>query len=240
MPERRAMDDSSNKIGSYNPMTSPATVEIDTDKALDWLEKGAQPTDTARAILRFKGVLYKKHLMRGVKKGALTQEQADQMFSDFMTAKNERVAARLEKSKQAELDRMAAISGTAPVVEEVVEEVEEAVEAVAEATEENAKEATEATEEAATAVEEVAESAAEAVEEAVKEETKEVKEAVEETAEKAEEVSAETAEKAEEVVEEAAEKVEEVVEEATKEAEEVVAEVADKGDEAAEAADPED
>lgn len=147
------------QIGSYNPMTSPATIEIDSEKALDWLNKGAQPTDTARAILRFKGVLYKKHLQRGVKKGALTQEQADKMYEDFMSAKNTRVAERIEATKQAARDRMAAISGTAPViVEEVVEEVaeeaaeaaeavaEEGAEAVAEApAEEAAPEATEET-----------------------------------------------------------------------------------------------
>ena len=64
------------KIGTYNPMTKPATIDLDRDAAFDWLMKGAQPTDTARAILRFKGVLYRKHLQRGVKKGAMTQEQA--------------------------------------------------------------------------------------------------------------------------------------------------------------------
>lgn len=144
------------QIGSYNPMTSPATIEIDSEKALDWLHKGAQPTDTARAILRFKGVLYKKHLQRGVKKGALTQEQADKMYDDFMSSKNARVAARFEATKQAELNRMAAISGTAPVIEEVVEEAS-VEEAAAEGDETPAEErpaaeeapAAEATEEAA-------------------------------------------------------------------------------------------
>ena len=72
------------KIGSYNPMTVPATIELDREKAYDWLNKGAQPTDTARAILRFKGVLYRKHLMRGVKKGALTVEQADEMYQKWI------------------------------------------------------------------------------------------------------------------------------------------------------------
>ena len=64
------------RLGSYNPMTKPATIEIDREKAFDWLQKGAQPTDTVRAILRFKGVYYRRHLMRGVAKGALTEEQA--------------------------------------------------------------------------------------------------------------------------------------------------------------------
>ena len=158
------------KIGSYNPMTSPATIEIDTERALDWLVNGAQPTDTARAILRFKGVLYKKHLQRGVTKGALTEEQAEQLYADFMKAKDERMAARVEKSKQDKLDRMAAISGTAPVVEEVVEEVVEAVESAesAESPEEpaaepaNAEAAEEATATEEAPAEEVVEVAADA------------------------------------------------------------------------------
>ena len=59
------------KIGTYNPMTVPATINLDREEAFDWLMKGAQPTDTARAILRYKGVMYRKHLQRGVSKGAL-------------------------------------------------------------------------------------------------------------------------------------------------------------------------
>ena len=75
------------KIGTYNPMTKPATIELDRDAAYDWLTKGAQPTDTVRAILRFKGVYYKKHLMRGLKKGALTQEQVDTLLKQWIDAK---------------------------------------------------------------------------------------------------------------------------------------------------------
>ena len=159
------------KIGSYNPMTSPATIEIDTDRALDWLINGAQPTDTARAILRYKGVLYKKHLQRGVTKGALTEEQAEQMYTDFMKAKNERLESRLEKSKQERLDRMAAISGTAPVVEEVLEETEvaEVADAAESATEEAA--APESAEETAPDVADTSEESTEAAEESVEEET---------------------------------------------------------------------
>ncbi|GLR16226.1 30S ribosomal protein S16 [Portibacter lacus] len=98
-------------IGSYNPMTSPATIELDQDKALEWMEKGAQPTETARAILRFKGVLYKKHLKRGVDKGAFTAEKADEMWTAWIAAKDEKIAARKAKSAQDKLDRWAAISG---------------------------------------------------------------------------------------------------------------------------------
>jgi small subunit ribosomal protein S16 len=88
------------KIGTYNPMTKPATIELDRDMAYDWLMKGAQPTDTARAILRFKGVMYRKHLMQGVKKGALTQEQADEKLTAWIEAKEEKVAARFEATKK--------------------------------------------------------------------------------------------------------------------------------------------
>lgn len=88
------------KIGSYNPMTKPATIDIDRDKAYDWLMKGAQPTDTARAILRFKGVMYRKHLNRGVKKGAMTQEQADKLYQEFVDAKEAKVAARFEETRK--------------------------------------------------------------------------------------------------------------------------------------------
>lgn len=68
------------QIGSYDPTTIPASVEINKDKALDWLQKGAQPTDTVHKILSFKGILYHKHLLRGVKKGVVPQEVADQKW----------------------------------------------------------------------------------------------------------------------------------------------------------------
>ena len=86
------------KIGTYNPLTVPATIDIDRDKAFDWMNKGAQPTDTVRAILRFKGLGYRKHLQKGVDKGAITQEQADKLYNDWITAKEEKVAKRREKA----------------------------------------------------------------------------------------------------------------------------------------------
>ncbi len=121
------------KIGVYNPMTKPATIDIDRDKAYDWIMKGAQPTDTVRAILRFKGVLYRKHLMRGVKKGALTQEEADKKYEEWIEAKEAKIAARFEKSRQEKLEFYAQISGKPPIKEVPVAEAEEEV---AEATEE--------------------------------------------------------------------------------------------------------
>ena len=71
------------RVGSYNPNTNPATIDLDFDKALSWLQKGAQPTDTVRTILSFKGVLYKNHLLKGVLKGAFSEEVAEEKFKDW-------------------------------------------------------------------------------------------------------------------------------------------------------------
>ena len=110
------------KIGTYNPMTSPATINLNSEVAYEWLEKGAQPTDTVRAILSFKGVMYKKHLMRGVKKGALTTEEADAKYQTWVGAKTEKVAKRVEQKKEEVSKFHQMVSGTAKVkkVEEVV------------------------------------------------------------------------------------------------------------------------
>lgn len=85
------------RIGSYNPVTDPATIEINFDRAMDWLQKGAQPTDTVRAILSYKGVMMKKHLMEGVKKGALTEEQAEAKFQAWLTEKESKIQAKKEQ-----------------------------------------------------------------------------------------------------------------------------------------------
>ena len=91
--DSRAPRDGKNieKLGVYNPNTNPATIELDIDGALTWLEKGAQPTDTCRAILSYKGVLYKKHLQGGVKKGAFSQEEADSRFEKWLNEKANKV-----------------------------------------------------------------------------------------------------------------------------------------------------
>lgn len=102
------------RLGSYNPMTKPATIEIDREKAFEWLQKGAQPTDTVRAILRFKGVYYKKHLMRGVQKEALTAEEAETKYQAWIDAKEAKVAARAEQTAKEKVDRLATLSGTPP------------------------------------------------------------------------------------------------------------------------------
>ena len=91
------------RLGSYNPNTNPATIEINFEKALDWVNKGAQPTDTCRAILSYKGILYKKHLEGGVKKGALTEEQAEAKFAQWLEGKAIKIEGKkeiLSKSKQ--------------------------------------------------------------------------------------------------------------------------------------------
>jgi len=89
------------KLGSYNPNTNPATIELDVDAAVKWLQKGAQPTDTAKAILSYKGVLLKKHLLGGVTKGALTQEQADEKFKAWIEEKDSKISAKENKLSSA-------------------------------------------------------------------------------------------------------------------------------------------
>jgi small subunit ribosomal protein S16 len=93
------------KIGLYNPLTDPATIDIDFDKALGWLQNGAQPTDTCRAILQYKGVMMKKHLLEGVKKGAFDEAEADRRFNEWLKSKEEKIEAKksgLEKKGEEE------------------------------------------------------------------------------------------------------------------------------------------
>ncbi|AMR30877.1 30S ribosomal protein S16 [Mucilaginibacter sp. PAMC 26640] len=82
------------RVGSYNPNTNPATIDINFEKTLEWVNNGAQPTDTCRAILSYKGVLYKKHLEGGVKKGALTAEQADAKFAEWLDQKDSKITGK--------------------------------------------------------------------------------------------------------------------------------------------------
>ena len=84
------------KLGIYNPNTNPATIELDVDSSVKWLQNGAQPTDTARAILSYKGVLLKNHLAGGVRKGALTEEQAEEKFNAWLQEKEGKVDAKKE------------------------------------------------------------------------------------------------------------------------------------------------
>ena len=84
------------KIGTYNPNTNPAAVNIDNDRALNWLEKGAQPTDTARTLLSYRGIMYKHHLNGGVRKGAFTQEDADKKFEIWLKEKTAKIQSKEE------------------------------------------------------------------------------------------------------------------------------------------------
>ncbi|ARN78779.1 30S ribosomal protein S16 [Nonlabens spongiae] len=94
------------KLGTYNPNTNPATINLDVDSAIKWLNNGAQPTDTANSLLRYKGALLKKHLQGGVKKGALTEEQAEEKFNAWLEEKEAKIAGKAS-SLQAEADAAA-------------------------------------------------------------------------------------------------------------------------------------
>jgi len=83
------------RIGDYNPLTIPATINLNVDRAFEWVMNGAQPTDTVRKMLTFKGVMYKKHLQRGVTKGAFDQEEADKRFNEWAEAKMSKVQERM-------------------------------------------------------------------------------------------------------------------------------------------------
>jgi small subunit ribosomal protein S16 len=82
------------KIGIYNPRTDPATIDVNFEKALGWLENGAQPTDTCRAILKYKGVMMKRHLIEGVKKGAFDEAEADRRFNEWLKGKEEKIEVK--------------------------------------------------------------------------------------------------------------------------------------------------
>jgi small subunit ribosomal protein S16 len=95
------------KIGSYNPNTNPATIDLDVDSAVKWLQNGAQPTDTAKAILSYKGALLKNHLAGGVAKGALTEEQAEAKFNAWLDEKDAKIEAKKAGLSKAEADAKA-------------------------------------------------------------------------------------------------------------------------------------
>jgi len=108
------------RLGSYNPNTNPATIEINFEKALDWVNKGAQPTDTCRAILSYKGVMYKKHLEGGVKKGALTAEQAEAKFAEWLESKAGKIEGKKESlTKSKDEVKKAALAAEAKKKEDI-------------------------------------------------------------------------------------------------------------------------
>ncbi len=95
------------KLGVYNPNTNPAIIELDLDGAVTWLQNGAQPTDTARAILSYKGAMLKNHLAGGIKKGALTEEQAAEKFEAWVKEKESKVEAKTDGLAKAQADEKA-------------------------------------------------------------------------------------------------------------------------------------
>ncbi len=142
------------KLGTYNPNTNPATIDINFERTLNWVQVGAEMSDTARAILSYKGVLYKNHLLKGVAKGALTAEQVEAKFNAWLAEKDAKItgkkdglaknaaadkAARMKAEAETNAAKAAAVEAkNAPVVEEeeVVAEAEES--AVEEGTTEEA------------------------------------------------------------------------------------------------------
>ena len=137
------------KLGTYNPNTNPATIDIDFDGALNWMKKGAQPTDTVRALLSYKGVIYKNHLDKGVAKGAFSQEDADKKFEAWLEEKAAKIdskKSKLESDKEAAAKKALAAeteanakkaasiaAKTAELAGEVADAVEDAVEGAVEA-----------------------------------------------------------------------------------------------------------
>ena len=166
------------RIGSYNPNTNPAIIDINFDRALDWVMKGAQPTDTVRAMLSYRGILYKKHLLNGVKKGALTNDQVEERFNAWLQEKESKIETKKDQlSKDAKTAHDKAMS-----LEK--EKSDSRATALATALATAANEAA-----AAAAAEETPEAAAEETPEAAAEETPEA--AAEETPEAAAEKTSE-------------------------------------------------
>ncbi|HAX14964.1 MAG: 30S ribosomal protein S16 [Bacteroidota bacterium] len=144
------------KLGSYNPNTNPATIDLDVDSSVKWLQNGAQPTETAKRLLSYTGVLLKNHLAGGVRKGALTEEQAEEKFNAWVEEKASKVEAKKEGlTKAQEKARKEALAAEKAVNEARIaaaqpeEEVAEEAAPEAEATTEEAPAAEESNEEEA-------------------------------------------------------------------------------------------
>ena len=199
------------KIGTYNPNTNPATVDLDIDAAVKWLENGAQPTDTARTLLSYRGALLKHHLQGGVSKGALTQEDADAKFEAWLEDKGNRIQAKVDglskEEAKAQADAFAAekavnekrVSDAKALDEEAATEAAAAVaaeEAAANPEVEEAPIAEEVKEEAPVTEAKEAPVAEEAKEETPAAEAKEEAPVAEEAKEEAKEEAADTTEEA--------------------------------------------
>ncbi|MBO3699459.1 30S ribosomal protein S16 [Roseivirga sp. E12] len=223
------------KIGTYNPNTDPASINIDNDKAFDWVMKGAQPTDTVRAMLSYRGVMFRKHLQVGVDKGAISQEDADKKLAAWVEDKESKISGKTDQLAKAKAEaRKAKLEAEAKVSAaraEAIAAKNVVVEEVAEEEVEETAEATEAVEAEAPVVEEAATEETPVVEEAPAEEVvAEEAPAVEEAP--AEEVAAEAAPEVEETPAEEAPAAEEAEEAPKAEAEEAPA--ADASEDAAE------
>jgi len=118
------------KLGRYNPNTNPASIEINEDKALDWVMKGVQPTNTVRAILSYKGILIRKHLQLGVQKGAITQKDADAKFQEWKKQKDAAIENKKKKLSKKETEaKKAALEAEAKVKEARAEAIKKKAEA---------------------------------------------------------------------------------------------------------------
>ena len=219
------------RIGMYNPNTNPATIELDFDRALEWLQKGAQPTETCRAILSYKGVLMKKHLLEGVKKNAFSEEEAEKRFDNWLNEKEAKIQDKRDKIKKSdEADIKQKIEIESQIREAKAQEIakknaalaEEAEKATAESTEqdetsppetdeaavvEEAEKATETVEEKEAEVKEEASTEEKAADDSVESEGKE--EVVDQKEEEKKEEEKETGKKVEEEKEKEEEKKEE-------------------------------
>jgi len=193
------------KIGTYNPNTDPADIKIDNDRAFKWLMDGAQPTDTVKAMLSYRGLMLKKHLQIGVIKGAMTQEDADKKFEAWLNEKEtkiqgkaEKIAADKDAAKKAKLEAEAKVNAArAEALAARKAEAEAAAQpAKEEAPAEAEEEVAEATEEAPAAEESKEEVAEAPVAEEAKEESTEEKAEEPADEEKAEEPKAEAKEEA--------------------------------------------
>lgn len=130
------------KLGIYNPNSNPATIDLNFDSTLNWVQNGAEPTDTCRAILSYKGVMMKHHLLNGVKKGALTAEQAEEKFTKWLDEKTNKIESKKtnvsgdkDSKRKADLEREAKVNAeraakiaakNSPIAEEVAENTEAA------------------------------------------------------------------------------------------------------------------
>jgi small subunit ribosomal protein S16 len=143
------------KLGTYNPNTNPATIDLNFERTLSWVQNGAEMSDTARAILSYKGILYKNHLINGIKKGALTEDQVETKFNEWLAQKDSKITGKkdslAQKADQDKAGRLKAeiaaneakakeVEAKNTVVEDVVEEVEETATETVESVEEVASE----------------------------------------------------------------------------------------------------